>query len=83
MILPIRIETARQFRQYGHTLAAYCPSCRRWAEIDLVWLELRGVGDRPLSRLRHHCADCGTRGETQVRPPAPRISDGMRRHLFA
>lgn len=79
----LRIDTAREFRRHGYRLAAWCPICRRWADIDLEWLELIGHGDRPLSRLTHHCIDCGARGELQVRPPAPQISDGMREHLFA
>jgi hypothetical protein len=62
----------------------HCKPSRRTRsapDIDLQLIELKGLGGRPLARLKDYCAHCG--GEMQVRPPAPQISDGKRAHLFA
>lgn len=55
----------------NHGLSAYCPACRRWAELDLQRLVADGYGARRLQGFRPRCTRCGGLGKVQVRPPTP------------
>lgn len=65
------LDTVARLLRHRHGLAAYCPRCRRWEDLKLGPLIVRGHGERPLSSLRLRCRDCRTVGELQVRPPLP------------
>lgn len=58
-------------RDNDHRVDAFCPGCRRWAELDLLGLAARYGDDTAWSDLapRLTCAVCGHRGaEIQCRP---------------
>jgi hypothetical protein len=61
--------------EHEHTLAAYCPRCDRWAEIDLAAMVEAGLGDRRLP-IGVRCSACGSPGQLQVRPPVPTRGPG-------
>jgi len=42
----IRLDTLRAAHERDHTLAAYCPTCRRWAVLNLGRLRLLSVAAR-------------------------------------
>lgn len=75
--MAIDLDTVTALRTHAHGLAAYCPACRRWAEVDLAALERAGQGHRRIAGLTLRCGDCGGAGERQVRPPAP-VFTGVR-----
>jgi hypothetical protein len=31
----VTLDTLRKLHEHGHQLAAYCPTCERWAVLDL------------------------------------------------
>jgi hypothetical protein len=69
--MAIDLDTVAALRTHAHRLAAYCPRCRRWADVDLADLERAGLGARRIAGLKLRCGSCGGAGERQVRPPAP------------
>lgn len=71
----IDLGTLGGLHKNAHELWAYCARCDRWSKIDLAGLIAAGQGDRRLP-LPVRCADCGTRGELQVRPPVPTRGQG-------
>jgi hypothetical protein len=68
------LATIAGLLRHRHGLAAYCRHCRRWADITLGPLIVRGLGARQVSTLKPRCKRCGQPGELQVRPPMPRFS---------
>jgi hypothetical protein len=52
----IRLDTFRALHEHDHALAAYCPTCQRWAVLDLERLD-------PLMRA----GLCLRRSQTEVR----------------
>jgi hypothetical protein len=68
---PIRIGTLAECLRYEHAVAAYCPRCRRWTDLNLVRLVMRGYGDRPLACCRARCRVCDGPGVLQLRAPQP------------
>ena len=56
--------------QYNHELHAYCPSCDRWAVLDLTEMIAAGHGEQRLP-VTVRCQICGEVGRLQVRPPVP------------
>ena len=67
------LDTIARLLRHRHALAAYCPKCRRWEDLKLGPLIVRGHGDKPLASLRLRCRQCREVGELQVRPPLPRF----------
>jgi hypothetical protein len=65
------LDTIARLLRHRHGLAAYCPQCRRWEDLKLGPLIVRGHGDKPLVNLKLRCRDCRAFGELQVRPPVP------------
>jgi hypothetical protein len=70
---PTRIDTFADFLKHNYELACFCPGCRRWASCDFVALVAAGMGDRQVRKSRPKCRKCGSRGEWQVRAPAPTL----------
>jgi len=68
----IDLGTLAGLLEHEHQLAAYCPRCDRWAEIDLAAMVARGQGARRLP-IRVRCRHCGEVGQLQVRPPVPTL----------
>ena len=68
---PIRIGTLAECLRHEHGVAAYCPRCRRWTDLNLVRLVMRGFGDRPLALCRARCRVCEGVGVLQLRAPQP------------
>ena len=71
----IDLGTLAGLYEHRHRLAAYCPRCNRWAEIDLAAMIDAGLGDRRLP-LRVRCRARGEVGRLQVRPPVPTRGPG-------
>ncbi len=67
----ISIETLGECLRHRHGVAAFCPRCRRWTELDLAALVARGHGEVPLNRYRTRCRVCASPGQIQLRAPAP------------
>jgi len=65
----IRLVTFRALHEHDHKLAAYCPTCDRWAVLDLERLIAEGRGDFCFVGRRPRCRYCGNAGEWQLRPP--------------
>jgi len=55
---------------HDHQLAAYCPTCDRWAVLPLAEMIAAGQGARRLP-MPVRCRWCGTAGRLQVRQPVP------------
>ena len=54
----------------NHQLHAYCPTCDRWALLDLERMVRDGHGERRLP-FTVRCRWCGAAGRLQLRPPMP------------
>jgi len=78
----ISIGTLAECLEHRHTVAAYCPACARWCELDLPVLVALGFGDRLLSRCRPRCSVCKALGRIQLRAPVP-AWDGPAAHSSA
>jgi hypothetical protein len=65
----IRLDTLRALHERNHKLAAYCPNCQRWVELDLPRLIEEGRGDFRFVGRKPRCNDCGSHGEWQLRSP--------------
>jgi hypothetical protein len=65
------LDTLAALHACGHGLAAYCPKCRRWVELNLRRLAERGYGERKVVTYRLRCMVCHNRGDVQLRPPVP------------
>jgi hypothetical protein len=68
--LIIDLSTLAGLHRHQHQLAAYCPLCDRWAQLDLAAMVSAGLGDRRLP-IKVRCSVCAGRGRLQVRPPVP------------
>jgi hypothetical protein len=66
----IDLGTLAGLLEHRHALAAYCPRCDRWAELDLGAMVAAGHSGHRLP-IRVRCRGCGDVGRLQVRPPAP------------
>ena len=62
----ITLDTLAALLQNDHGLSAYCPSCRRWAELDLDRLVREGRGRRRLQGFKPRCRKCGGPGQTKM-----------------
>ena len=71
------LSTIAGLHHFQHSIGVYCPSCRRWAVLDLEAMVRGGHGEMPVTRLRPRCRRCGMEGEKQVRPPVPDYSKGL------
>jgi len=69
----IDLSTLTGLLEHEHTLAAYCPRCNRWAQLDLTAMVSNGLGYRRLP-IKVRCQVCGEVGRLQVRPPVPNRS---------
>ena len=65
----ITLDTLAALLQNDHGLSAYCPSCRRWADLDLARLVREGHGRQRLQGFKPRCRACGGPGQIQLRPP--------------
>ncbi|MGE0444952.1 MAG: hypothetical protein AB7P99_06960 [Vicinamibacterales bacterium] len=73
-LLEVHVDRIARALAFDHTIACYCPRCRRWATLDLRRMVEAGQGDRPITELRTRCTSCGERGELQVRAPMPTMT---------
>ena len=67
----ITLDTLAHLLEANHGLSAWCPECRRWADLDLARLVREGHGERLLKGFKPRCRACGGPGQVQVRPPTP------------
>lgn len=67
----ITLDSLAHLLEANHGLVAYCPTCRRWADLDLARLVREGHGERRLVGFKPRCRACGELGKIQVRPPQP------------
>ena len=67
----ITLDTLAALLLNDHGLSAYCPGCRRWAELDLARLVREGHGRQRLQGFKPRCRACGRQGQVQLRPPTP------------
>ncbi len=74
----IRLDTYRGLLEYRHTLACWCRSCQRWANVDIARLVADGRGDESFIGRRVVCRVCGGEGQAQLRPPT--IGGGYNGH---
>jgi len=72
-----RLHTFSDLHAQSHTLALYCLSCDRWGEANLDRLIQIGKGDKPVTKARFRCRDCGEIVEKQVRPPVPSLGSAV------
>jgi hypothetical protein len=63
LVYPLALDTVAKFREARHKLAVHCPSCFRWAEIDLAAMIDRD-GDQTLRD--HEAAVHGLRRSGEV-----------------
>ncbi len=73
----ISMGTIEKLREQNHILALYCLSCDRWGEANLDRLIQIGKGDKPVTKARFRCRDCGEIVEKQVRPPVPLLGGAV------
>lgn len=73
----VTLDTVAALLDCNHGLAAYCPACRRWADLDLARLVAQGRGRRRLQGFRPCCRKCGQPGQIQIRPPKPTWPSGV------
>jgi hypothetical protein len=71
----IDLGTLAGLHRHQHQLAAYCPRCDRWEELDLSAMVDAGLGERRLP-IKVRCQLCGGPGRLQVRPPVPTRGPG-------
>jgi len=77
----VTLDTFRALQEHEHKLAAYCPTCERWAVLDLERLIAEGRGDYRFVGRKPRCAYCHGRGTWQLRPPAMRPGVGGRAYI--
>ena len=58
----VTLDTFRALHQHEHSLAAYCPTCQRWAVIDLERLIAEGRGDYCFVGRKPRCSYCKSPG---------------------
>ncbi len=73
----ITLDTLAALLDASHGLSAWCPSCRRWADLDLAQLVVQGHGGRRPAGFRPRCRECGGPGQVQARPPVPAWPGGV------
>ena len=73
----IRLDTLRALHEHDHQLAAYCPTCERWAVLDLGRLIAEGRGEYCFVGCQPRCSYCRSPGAWQLRPPAMRPGIGF------
>ncbi len=66
------IDTFAALLENEHGLDAFCPTCQRWASVNLHELVAVGRGQETFIGRRPRCRECGTQGYWQVRPPTMR-----------
>ena len=57
----VTLDKLAKLLKADHGLAAYCPSCRRWADLDLARLVSEGHGRQRLHGFKPRCRACGRR----------------------
>jgi hypothetical protein len=65
----VTLDTLRALHEHDHKLAAYCPTCERWAVLDLARLIAKGRGDYRFVGRKPRCSYCRGQGSWQLRPP--------------
>ena len=72
-----RLESFQDLLKHNHSLGLYCMACNRWGSADLDELVRNGRGQRPVTKARFRCKDCGAIVEKQVRPPVPQLGGSV------
>lgn len=70
--LMIVLDTFAALLECDHALAAFCPACQRWSDLDLARLVASGRGGETFIGRRPRCQVCGSLGLWQLRPPTMR-----------
>src|SRR5688500_13146201 len=55
----VTLDTLRKLHEHDRELAAYCPTCRRWAVLDLERLIAEGRGAYCAIGRKPRCKVCG------------------------
>jgi hypothetical protein len=76
-VAAIQLKTIHDFHQQSHTLALYCPACKRWSEANLPFLIQTGRSALSVCDARFRCRDCGGAAEKQIRPPVPPVGGAV------
>ena len=78
----VTLDTFRALHEHDHKLACYCPTCERWAVLDLERLIAQGPGEYRFVGRKPRCSYCRGPGIWHFRPPALRPAIGVSRvHL--
>jgi hypothetical protein len=77
----VTLDTLRALHEHDHQLAAYCPTCERWAVLDLERLIAKGRGDYCFVGQKPRCRYCGGSGVWQLRPPVMRPGTAARAYI--
>ena len=68
----VTLDTLGKLHEHDHELAAYCPTCARWAVLDLAQLIAEGRGEYVFVGRKPRCSYCRGPGIWQLRPPVMR-----------
>jgi len=77
----VTLDTLRALHEHDHKLAAYCPTCERWAVLDLERLIAQGRGEYHFVGQKPRCSYCRGPGIWQLRPPVMRSEIGARAYI--
>jgi RNase P subunit RPR2 len=72
----IDLGTLAGLLEHRNELAAYCPRCDRWPQLNRSATVDAGLGDHWLP-IKVRCKSCGEPGRLQVRPPVPTRSTSV------
>ena len=75
----VTLNTLRKLHEHDHQLAAYCPTCERWAVLDLERLIAEGRGEYVFVGRKPRCSYCRGLSIWQLRPPVMRPGISGRR----
>ena len=67
----VTLDTFRALHEHDHQLAAYCPTCERWAVLDLKRLIAEGRGEYCFVGRKPRCIYCREGSWSRSRPPVP------------
>jgi hypothetical protein len=77
----VTLDTFRALHEHEHNLAAYCPTCERWAVLDLERLIAEGRGGYCFVGRKPRCSYCCGLGSWHVRPPTMRPGISARAYI--
>jgi hypothetical protein len=63
----VTLDTLRRLHEHAHHLAAYCPTCERWAVLNLGRLIAEVRGDYRFVGRKPRCRYCRAHGTWQFR----------------